>query len=184
MSSEPKRTLAETNAILCAPGAMHELDTIMVDGRLQRVYKNQWPSVRDFWLWASDLYADKTYIVFENRRYTYKDTHLQATKLAAMFAGLYGVEKGDRVGICSRNLPEYLMIFWACHLIGAIPTLANAFLPSAPLVHCLTHTQCKVIVLDSERADRLESVVAKLHAAILVIEDGKGRWKGNMLIRS
>ncbi|KAJ7498943.1 hypothetical protein FB451DRAFT_1203575 [Mycena latifolia] len=181
----PKRTLAEAHAILCAPGAPHELETCLIDGRIQRVYKNLWPSVRSFWLWASNLYADRTYVVFEKQRYTYKEVFARSLKVAAIYGDVYGVKKGDRVGICSRNYPEYLVAFWACHLIGAVPVLTNAWLPTAPLLHCLTNTQCKLIMLDSERADRLEPVIKKLTAeagatGVVVWEshEGKGHWKG------
>ncbi|KAJ7700065.1 hypothetical protein B0H17DRAFT_926014, partial [Mycena rosella] len=166
-------------------GNLHELETRLIDGRIQRAYKNQWPSVRVFWLWASDLYADRTYLVFENQRYTYKEAFARSLKTAAIFGELYSVEKGDRVGICSRNYPEYLIAFWACHLIGAVPVLTNAWLPSDPLVHCLTNTQCKLIMLDSERADILEPVIVKMTAdagatGVVVLEshEGKGRWNG------
>jgi len=53
------------------------------------------------------------------------------------------------------------------------------------MAYCLTHTQCKVIVLDVERADLLEPTAEKLAVdagarGILVLEshEGKGRWKG------
>ncbi|KAJ7068258.1 hypothetical protein C8F01DRAFT_1117516 [Mycena amicta] len=178
-SWEPKRTIAETDVLLCAPGQMHELETILVEGQLQRVYKNQWPSARIFWLWATDLYGDRTYTVFENQRYTFKDVLASSLKAAAVYREVYGVQKGDRVAICARNLPEYLVAFWACHLIGAVAVLVNAWLPATPLLYCLTHAQCKVIILDSERAERLVSVVQKLGGAeILVFENGNGRWKG------
>ncbi|KAJ7047406.1 hypothetical protein C8F04DRAFT_1205344 [Mycena alexandri] len=181
----PQRTLAEVDALLCAPGSMHELETRLINGRVHRVYKNQWPSARTFWLWCSDLYADKLYLVFENQRYTYKQVFTSSLRAASIYSEIYGVKKGDRVGICSRNYPEYLVAFWACHLIGAVPVLANAWLPTTPLVHCLVNTQCKLIILDSERADRLEPVVKKLTAeagatGLVVIEsyEGKGHWKG------
>ncbi|KAJ7056303.1 hypothetical protein C8F01DRAFT_1221005 [Mycena amicta] len=176
---EPKRSIAETDAVLCAPGQMHELETILIDGQLQRVYKNQWPSIRIFWLWAADLHGDRPYTAFENQRYTYKDVLSSSLKAAAVYREVYGVQKGDRIAICARNLPEYLVAFWACHLIGAVAVLVNAWLPATPLLYCLTHAQCKVIILDSERVDRLVSVTQKLGGAkILVFERGNGHWKG------
>ncbi|KAJ7064327.1 hypothetical protein C8F01DRAFT_1131002, partial [Mycena amicta] len=182
---EPKRTIAETDALLCAPGQMHELETILVKGQLQRVYKNQWPSVRIFWLRSTDLYRDRTCIVFENQRYTFKDVLASSLKAAAVYREVYGVQKGDRIAICARNLPEYLVAFWACHLIGAVAVLVNAWLPVTPLLYCLTHAQCKVIILDSERADRLVSVTQQLGGAeMLVFESGNGRWKGMKLWQS
>ncbi|KAJ7638791.1 hypothetical protein FB45DRAFT_903836 [Roridomyces roridus] len=182
---QPKRTMAEVDAILTAPGSPLEVETRLINGLLQRVYKNQWPSVRDFWLWSSKEYADKSYIVFENERFTYKDISQRAVKAAAMLVDLYSVRKGDRVAICSRNYPEYLVVFWACHLIGAIPALPNAWLKTPAILHCLTLTQCKVIVLDAERATLLEPIIKKLTTeaksnGVLVFRsrEGKGHWKG------
>ncbi|KAJ6573029.1 hypothetical protein DFH09DRAFT_1152220 [Mycena vulgaris] len=184
----PLRTLAEVETIICAPGGLHELETRVIEGRVQRVYKNQWPSVRVFWLWASGEYADKSYLVFENQRYTYKEAAFRALRSAAIFSDVYGVKKGDRVGICSRNYPEYVITFWACQLLGAVPVLTNAWLPIVPLLHCLTSTQCKLIILDSERADRLEPEIKKLTkqagaTGVVVLEshEGKGRWNGMQL---
>ncbi|KAJ7056279.1 hypothetical protein C8F01DRAFT_1221004 [Mycena amicta] len=175
---EPKRSIAETDAVLCAPGQLHELETILINGRLQRVYKNQWPSIRIFWLWAADLHGDRPYTVFENQRYTYKDVLASSLKAAAVYREVYGVQKGDRIAICARNLPEYLITFWACQLIGAVAVSVNTWLPVTPLLYCLTHAQCKVIIVDSERADRLVSVTEKLGGAkILVFEHGNGHWK-------
>ncbi|KAJ6484986.1 hypothetical protein C8R47DRAFT_1217036 [Mycena vitilis] len=181
----PQRTLAEVDAILGAPGSLTETETRLIDGRVQRVYANLWPSVRVFWLWASDIYADRTYLVYENQRYTYKEVFERTLKAAAIFSDVYRVKKGDRVGICSRNYPEYLVAFYAAHLIGAVAVLTNAWLPLEPLIHCLVNTQCKLIFLDSERADRLEPEIKRLTAkagatGVVVLEshEGKGHWKG------
>ncbi|KAF8076364.1 hypothetical protein FPV67DRAFT_1471446 [Lyophyllum atratum] len=180
-----QRTLSESNAIMCAPGSMHELETCLIDGRLQRVYKNLWPSLRAFWCLVAQEHAKATYVVFENQRYTFSEVFERSIKAASLFKTVYGIQKGDRVGICSRNYPEYLVAFWACHLIGAVSVQVNAWLPLDLLQYCLTHTQCKLIIVDAERADRLEPVVQKLLAeagvnGFLVLEsqEGKGQWEG------
>ncbi|KAJ7368269.1 hypothetical protein DFH08DRAFT_676182 [Mycena albidolilacea] len=166
-------------------GDLLVLETRLISGRVQRVYKNQWPSARAFWLWAAKEYADRPYLVFENQRYTYQETLDRAVKSAAIFSSVYANVPGDRVGICSRNYPEYTISFWACHLLGAITVLTNAWLPNGPLIHCLAITECKLIILDSERATRLEPEIKKLTKAagatgVIVLEshEGKGHWKG------
>lgn len=89
-------------------------------------------------------------------------------------------------------------------LIGAVSVLANAWVPRpradrvphsfctlkswSPLQvlrHCLIHTQCKVIIVDAERADRLEPIVSDFTkeagtTGVLAIEahEGKGHWNG------
>lgn len=180
----PQRTLAQTDELLCAPGALHELETCLIDGRIQRVYKNLWPSIREFWIWSSQQYSEATYVVFEQQRLSFRDVFQRSVQAAGMYRAIYGIQKGDRVGICSRNYPEYLVAFWACHLVGAVSVLVNAWLPPDVLQHCLSHTQCKLIILDPERADLLEMATKKLTdtgaVAFLVMEchEGKGEWGG------
>ncbi|KAL0955924.1 hypothetical protein HGRIS_002116 [Hohenbuehelia grisea] len=184
MSWTPQRSLSETDAVLCAPGNPHEIETSLVGGRLYRVYKHLWPSLRDFWLWAASEYSNRTYIVFQDQRLTYRDVFDRSVKAASLFRTYYGIQKGDRVGICSRNCPDYITAFWACHLLGAVSVLVNAWLPLDPLRFCLEHTECKLVLLDPERADLLEPVAADLirtagTTGLLVFDslDGKGHWK-------
>ncbi|PPQ77756.1 hypothetical protein CVT25_011191 [Psilocybe cyanescens] len=184
-SWSPKRTLQEVNDILLAPGQMHEIETRLIDGQLLRVYKNLWPSLRVFWLWAAAEHKDVIYAVFEKQRYTFAQVFERSLKAASIFYHVYGVRKGDRVVICSRNFPEVLVAFWACHLLGAVSALANAWSPLDVLRYCIVRTECKLIIVDPERADKLEPIAKKLASearsnGILVLEahEGKGKWDG------
>lgn len=54
-----------------------------------------------------------------------------------------------------------------------------------PLSHCLAHTQCKLVILDLERAERLHDAVLRMYQqtdveAILVFDfqDSKPIWEG------
>ncbi|KAJ3748750.1 hypothetical protein DFH05DRAFT_1391333 [Lentinula detonsa] len=184
MNWTPKRSLAETNELLCAPGQLHELETRFVDGRLQRVYKSLWPTVRNFWSWASSEYSDKTYIVFEGQSLTYKEIDERVRQTASLFYNEYHVRKGDKIGICSRNCVEWLVGFWASQILGAVFVGINAWLPLDPLTFCISHTDCKLVIVDAERAEKLEPIVDKLYAGqkvvgILVVnpQEGKGQWR-------
>lgn len=115
------------DAILSAPGMPYEHETRMICGRMQRVYKHLYPSIRDFWLSFGARHREKTYIVYEKQRLTYGQVFDRSIYAARAFQRVYGVSKGDRVAICSRNLPEYLVAFWACHLIGAVSVMVNAY---------------------------------------------------------
>jgi hypothetical protein len=112
--------------LLTAPGMLHELELREINGRIQRVYKHAWPSLREFWLVHADQHKDKTYLVFEDSRITFADALQQSVRLAGIFYDVYAVRKDDRVAIVSRNYIEYILAFWACQLIGAIPVLVNA----------------------------------------------------------
>lgn len=174
MSWTPKRSLSETEDILCAPGCLHEVETRLVDGKLLKVYKNLAPTLRDFWVSAVDKNGDKTYIAFESERYTYRQVFDRSVRTAGIFYTVYGIRKGDRVALCSRNVAEYLVIFWAVHLLGAVPVLVNAWLPLEPLTFCLVHTQPRLLIVDAERSIVLAPAIDKTCAeagivAVLVL---------------
>ncbi|KAK0481299.1 hypothetical protein IW261DRAFT_1470086 [Armillaria novae-zelandiae] len=181
----PCCSVEEADKKLTAPGSPLEIETRVVDGRVLKVWKNLWPSLRAFFLHSTKEHAHQTCVVYEKERYNFKEMLEMAVKCAAIFRYVYGVKKGDRVVICSRNFPSYYVVFWACHLLGAVTALVNAWLPSESLRHCITITNCSLIILDPERAEQIEPIAADLKrasgaSAYLVLEDheGKGHWEG------
>ncbi|TCD70813.1 hypothetical protein EIP91_001503 [Steccherinum ochraceum] len=178
----PKRSLAECDTILTAPGMPWEVETRIVHGRMIRVYKNNDPTLRDFWIKYATLYKDKECMVYEDRRWSFNDVFQSSLQVASIFTEVYGVKKGDRIAICARNLPEYIFAFWACHLVGAISVLVNAWLPLDPLVHCLNKTENKLIFVDAERAQRLAPSVAALKrsgvSSVVVLDRPVSKWEG------
>ena len=170
------------------PGGPLETETILLDGRIQRVYKNMAPSLRHLWLDISSRHANRVYLVFENERLTYGEVHRRASRAADVLRNTYDVRKGDRVGIVVRNFPEWVVAWWATHLLGAVPAAVNAWLPIKALQFCILNTDCKVVVVDPERANMLERWVS--HATsdpescirgVLVVRPWEGKregWKG------
>ncbi|KAK0452887.1 uncharacterized protein EV420DRAFT_1765982 [Desarmillaria tabescens] len=181
----PRCSIEEADRILTGPGSLLEIETRVIDGRVLKVWKNLWPSLRDLFLHSTKEHADKIYIVYEKERHTYQEVLEKAVKCSAILRDVYGIKKGDRVTICSRNCPTYLIVFWACHLLGAVTALVTMWLPLEPLRHCIMLTKCSLIILDTERADMVEPIGAELRLACgasrcLVLEDheGKGHWEG------
>lgn len=84
----PKRTIEECEAILTAPGAMHEWEVKTIEGRTVRVFKNMPPSLRDFWLAMSATWADREYVVLGDERLTYKQVSIGRVFLAHLLTSL------------------------------------------------------------------------------------------------
>ncbi|KAG8913376.1 hypothetical protein FRC00_002529 [Tulasnella sp. 408] len=171
----PKLSLRRCNDLLCkTPGSPYEMEHKLIDGRIQRVYKNLPQSLRHFWLMISQVYADREYIVYDSPtsssgdRITYGQLAYSAQVAASVFRKTYKVRKGDRVGIVSRNNPEWVVAWWACQLLGAVAVAINAWLPAhgnpSPLKHCIQHTQCKLLILDAERAEKLQHWICEMSA--------------------
>ena len=65
------------------------------------------------------------------------------------------MKKGDRVAIVMRNLPEWVVSFYAGAALGAIVTPLNAWWTGPELEYGLTDSGTKVLVVDAERYERL-----------------------------
>jgi acyl-CoA synthetase (AMP-forming)/AMP-acid ligase II len=111
---------------MSAKGMPWEMETRLVKDKVQRVYKNLPPSLRAFWLQVAPAAKDNIYVVYGQERMSYATALQNSLKAAAVFERVYGIQKGDRVAICARNIPDYLVAWWACHLLGAVAVLVNA----------------------------------------------------------
>ncbi|KAG8952437.1 hypothetical protein FRC04_004497 [Tulasnella sp. 424] len=184
----PKMSLQQCTDLLCkTPGSPYEIESKLIDGRIQRVYKNLPQSLRHVWLRISQTYADREYIVYDSPtsssgdRLTYGQLANNAQIAASVFRKKYKVRKGDRVGIVSRNNPEWVVAWWACQLLGAVAVAINAWLPASgnpsPLQFCIRHTECKLLIIDAERADKLQHWICEMSAGF------DNKLKGVLVIR-
>lgn len=76
-----------------------------------------WPKVFDE---SCEKYPDRDALIFDakNQRYTYRE-YQEAVNTFAKGLLKLGVQKGDRVGIWMSNCPEWMIVDWALHKIGA-----------------------------------------------------------------
>ena len=102
------KTRDEAVAVLTAPGAMFELDSLVQDDVPWRVFKNAPASMRDV-LALTGMHGSKEFVVYDDERLTF-DEHLKlACGLAQHLRDRYHIAKGDRVAISARNYPEWIV---------------------------------------------------------------------------
>ena len=83
-------------------------------------------------------------VVYEDDRLSYREVAEKAVKAAGLLRDRFGIRKGDKVAIVSRNYPEWIVAFWAIQLIGGVAVSVNALLPSESLHHCITLADSRV----------------------------------------
>ena len=149
----PAMGLDQVQAMLCAPGMPFEMDTAVIRGVPTRVWKNAHPSLAAL-ARAGRAHGDATFVIYEDERVSYAAWFRAAARLAAHLQAL-GVEKGDRVALAMRNLPEWPVAFFAITGIGAICVPLNAWWTGAELEYGLSNSGAKVLICDPERLDRI-----------------------------
>ena len=174
---EPKKndtatvSIAEANATLTAPGQIFEMEELTIRGVPTRTWKNAPPSLRAV-LDLSLQHGDATFLVYEDERTTFTEHYRIACTLAHRLQHAFGVEPGDRVAIVLRNLPEWVMAFWAATLAGAIVVPLNAWWSAEELHYGLEDSGSKIAFVDQERAARLRPVLGDLDGfTTLIVAD-------------
>jgi benzoate-CoA ligase family protein len=89
--------------------------------------------------------ADKSAILFGDRRYTYGDTAERVRALAAFF-GSRGVGREERVLIVLPDTPAFAWAFFATLRAGAVVAMGNPEAPSADLAYLLGYTRATVVI--------------------------------------
>jgi acyl-CoA synthetase (AMP-forming)/AMP-acid ligase II len=165
--TEPAMSWPDVEKALTAEGQMFELAEADVRGVQLRVWKNAPGSLRDL-IELSRLWGEKKFMVYEDEITTFDDHFRQVATLAHRLIDDYGVQKGDRVAIAMRNIPEWSVAFWAAAAAGAVVVPLNAWWTSPELVYGLSDSGSKVAFLDGERLDRLAGELGGLDLKVVV----------------
>ena len=149
----PALTREECRARLTAPGERFEMETVDIRGVPTRVWKNAPANLRLVAM-AGRAHGGRLFAVYEDERVTYDAWFRAVSRLAREFRAR-GIEKGDRIALAMRNLPEWPVAFFAATVIGAICVPLNAWWTGPELAFGLANSGAKLLVCDAERWDRL-----------------------------
>ncbi len=113
---------------------------------------------------------DLPFLIYQNERYSFGETYRLALNLANALISDYGVRKGDRVAICSRNNPEWCIAFMAITMTGAIVVPMNSWWQSNEIRYGLENSGSRILFADQERIDRLASCLPTLDIHVIAIK--------------
>ncbi len=173
-------SLRDATAQLTAPGQTFEMEEVDIFGVRTRVWKNCPPSLRTI-LELSRLHGDKVFLVYEDETTTFEEHFRQAATLANVLRDHYGVVKGDRVAIVMRNLPEWVVAFWATAACGAVVVPVNAWWQGSELEYALSDSGAKVAFVDTERLGRIRPHLDRLPGlqTVVVADEHRGGTAGS-----
>jgi len=101
---------------------------------------------------------DEPAIIVGDAVRNYREFEDRASRLAAAFTRL-GIGRGDKVGICSYNLPEYLEAVYAAFKLGAVPVNMNFRYRAGELADLLRLSHARAVVYPTSlRASVAEAV--------------------------
>jgi long-chain acyl-CoA synthetase len=149
----PAMSIQQANALLTVPGSPLEIEEIEIRGVKTKVWKNLPPSLRSV-VQAGRAHGERIFLVYEDERVSFEAFHRAVAALAAELAA-QGVVKGDRVAVIMRNIPEWVVAFYAAASLGAVVTPLNAWWTGPELEYGLTDSGSRIAIMDAERYERL-----------------------------
>ena len=96
-------------------------------------------------------HGDKDFLVYEDERITFAEHFRAVAALAHALVDRFGITKGDRVAIAMRNLPEWVIAFWASISVGAVVVPLNAWWTGPELAYGLSDSGIPSLFVDEER---------------------------------
>ena len=155
----------EASAELTGPGRTFELGQDVIDGIPYRVFENAPSTLVD--VFAPSREDESTFLVYEDERWSFKETARHIDALAHTLVHTFGVRKGDRVGIAMRNLPEWIVSFAAILSIGGVSVSFNAWWTESELDYALEDSGAVVLIADGERVERAHRPAAQRQVPVI-----------------
>ncbi|WP_192560955.1 acyl-CoA synthetase [Pseudomonas allokribbensis] len=118
---------------------------------------------------AAHIYPDRDAVVHGARRYTYRQLHQRARRLASALERV-GVQPGDRVAVLAPNVPELLEAHYGIPGAGAVLVSINIRLEAKTIAFILRHSAAKVLICDREFSAIVRQALAALETRPLVID--------------
>ena len=118
---------------------------------------------------AKDVYPDYEAIVYENRKYTWKEVYRRCVKFASSLAKI-GVKKGDTVSFLAFNTPEIFEAHYSVPMTGAVLNTINIRLDAKTILYILEHSEAKVLVVDRQLHIEVNKALNSLKKKITVID--------------
>ncbi len=114
----------------------------------EKVYRTELTPI-SFLQRSALVFPDKAAIVYENRRYTYREFAERVNRLASRLRAI-GLQKHDRVAFLSPNTPALLEAHYGVPAAGGILVAVNTRLTAREVEFILKHSGAKFLFVDAE----------------------------------
>ena len=158
---------------LTEAGQPFALDTVTLNGVEYRNFSGLPANLGQYYM-VMQQHAEKDFAVYLDERYTFGEGYQHSCEFGAALVQRYGVRKGDRVAILSRNNPQWMMAFLATTSVGAVAVPMNAWWTTEELDYGFADSGAKVVVADRARVERLAPIAQKHGLQLITIDDCSG----------
>ena len=98
----------------------------------------------------SNKTADKTFLVYQSRSWTFKQTYEMVLRYAGWLHNTYHITPKEIIAIDFMNCPQFIFLTLALWSLGALPAFINYNLTGTPLIHSVRSSTARLLVVDPE----------------------------------
>jgi benzoate-CoA ligase family protein len=121
--------------------------------------------------------ADKTAIIYENRRITYREVAIQVDRVASQLVSA-GLLPEQRVLVCMRDRPEFAYAWFGAIKAGAVVAQINPLLPASDYAYYLDYVKPQFAFIDAASREAFMDAAAQSRhcsgGANIIDVDGDG----------
>ena len=118
---------------------------------------------------TKDIYPNYESVVYESRKYTWKDTYNRCVKFASALDKI-GIKTGDTVSIMAFNTPEIFEAHYSIPMVGAVINAINTRLDSKTISYILNHSDAKVLIVDRQFHEIIAKALKDVKNKITIID--------------
>ncbi len=118
---------------------------------------------------TADVYPDRVAVIYGERRYTWRALTQRVRRLAGALEAS-GVGRGDTVSVIAANTPELLEAHYGVPLLGAVLNAINIRLEAETIAYILSHSDCRVLLVDSEFLPLVEQALEHVENRPVMVE--------------
>ncbi|MGM0987465.1 MAG: acyl-CoA synthetase [Pseudomonadota bacterium] len=134
---------------------------------------------------AAAVYPDRTALIYNERRYSWQQTHARCCRLAAMLKH-FGITRGDTVAVMLPNVPAMYEAHFGVPMRGAVLNAINIRLDPEAVAYILDHSRSRLLLVDPEYVDVVEAALARMEGPVPEVinvsdpSQGEERWIGDL----
>ena len=118
---------------------------------------------------AKDIYPNYEALVYEDKKFTWKEIYKRCIKFASALEKI-GIGEGDTVSVMAFNTPEIFEAHYSVPMTGAILNTINTRLDAKTVAYIIDHSEAKVLIVDRQLHSVIEKALTQTKIKPIIID--------------
>jgi len=147
--------LGEICKIVCmiSPCGSTAITSVPYGNGSVKSFKKVTPCIGDVYKPYFEKFANKKWLVHEESTYTFQEALAIYQQVGNELRAGLGINQGESVGVCMRNMPEFMLSFLAISSVGCRVVTLNSLWGTSEMEYAVKDSETKLIFCDQQRMD-------------------------------